>query len=159
MSQLIDHVRSMIAYNHWANGKILDAVAALPDDAFPAVSDKLAHTVGTEMYWYANWTGREFVEPKGELSLLDLRGLFERADADLHGYAAKLTEGEWARTEAWWKRWGFDAEAAVGPMLFQVVFHGIHHRAEVAVACTDHGCSPGDLDYLVYLREQVGGLP
>ena len=156
MSQLTAHARSMIAYNHWANGKILEAVAGLRDDALDAVSDKLAHTVGTQMYWYANWTGGEFAEPKGELSLADLRGLFERADANLHDYAAKLTDDEWARTAAWWKRFGFDAETAVGPMLFQVVFHGIHHRAEVAATCTEHGCSPGDLDFLVYLQETAG---
>ncbi|MBI5288365.1 MAG: DinB family protein [Chloroflexi bacterium] len=158
MSAITDHARSMLAYNHWANGKILDAASGLSSQAFAEVRETLAHAVGTEMYWHGNWTGREFAEPNVE-TLEDLRRLYEQADADLAEYGARLTDEEWARSEAWWKRWGFDGQLPVGPTLFQVIFHGIHHRAEVAVALTQHGRSPGDLDYLVYLREQAAGLP
>jgi len=157
MSAITDHARSMLAYNHWANMKVLDAAAGLAPEAFAEVRGTLAHALGTEIYWRGNWAGRESVEPTAE-TLDDLRRLYEQADADLLEYGDRLTDEEWARSEAWWKRFGFDAEAPVGPTLFQVIFHGIHHRAEVSVTLTEHGCSPGDLDYLVYLREQTAGL-
>jgi uncharacterized damage-inducible protein DinB len=159
MSALTDHARSMLAYNHWANMKILDAAAGLSPEAFAEVRGTLAHAAGTELYWQANWTGGDFTEPKGDLTLEDLRRIYERADAGLQAFGERLTDEEWARSEAWWKRWGYDAELPVGPTIFQVVFHGIHHRSELAVALTRHDCSPGDLDYLAYLRDKTVGLP
>ena len=70
--------------------------------------------------------------------------------------AQRLDDDEWARAEAWWKQWGEDDVATVGMTLFQVIYHGIQHRAEVAVTLTDLGYSPGDLDYLNFLQETGG---
>jgi uncharacterized damage-inducible protein DinB len=153
MSDLTDHARSMVAHNTWANNKILDAAAGLSPEAFAAVGPKLAHTVATQIYWHANWTGGEFTEPAPDTPLDALRVLFASSNAALQSFADALTDAEWNRSEAWWKRWGYDAKSTVGKMLFQVVYHGIQHRAEVAVVLTDHGCSPGDLDYLAFLPE------
>jgi uncharacterized damage-inducible protein DinB len=155
VSDLIDHARSILAYNHWANGKVLDAASGLSADAYRQVRDTMAHFVGTQMYWYANWHATEAEEPSGDISFDAMRALFDKSDAALADYASKLTDDEWNRSEAWWKRWGIDAEAPVGPMIFQVIYHGIQHRAEVAMTLTQHGCSPGDLDYLVFLQESA----
>ncbi len=155
MSDITDHARSMLAYNSWANEKILTAAAGLSADACTKVGSIFSHAVGTQLHWHANWTGAEFVEPAGELSLPEIRQLFERSNADLQTFGQALTDEEWNRTEAWWKRFGFDTEAPLGVTLFQVIYHGIQHRAEVAVVLTEHGCSPGDLDYLVFLRERA----
>ena len=145
----------MIAYNRWANLRILAAAAGLSADDFRQVSGTLAHAVGTQRYWRANWRGEEAGEPEGDLSHSDMQKLFEESDADLVAYAASLSDEEWARSEAWWKRWGFDTKAPVGMTLFQVIYHGIQHRAEVAQVLTNLDASPGDLDYLVFLQESA----
>lgn len=54
MSAVVEHARSMLAYNRWANGKILEAAAGLSAGAFTSISETLAHTVGTQLYWAAN---------------------------------------------------------------------------------------------------------
>ncbi len=146
----------MIAYNHWANGRILTAASKLSPDDFAKISKTLVHTVGTQLYWRGNWRGEEVGEPEGEFSIGDVVGLYEKSDADLEAYVAGLTDEEWERTEAWWKRWGYEETAPVGQTLFQVIYHGIQHRAEVAVILSDHDASPGEMDYLVYLQESAG---
>lgn len=156
MSDLTAHARSMLAYNRWANEKVLRATTGLSSHEFAKVGDILGHTVATQLYWLANWSGDDFVEPAEGLSLRELEPLFERTNAYLEAFGDKLTDDEWNRAEAWWQRFGVDTRAPLGMTLFQVIYHGIQHRAEVAVILTDHGCSPGDLDYLVFLRETGG---
>jgi uncharacterized damage-inducible protein DinB len=143
----------MLAYNEWANGKILHAARAISPGAFDKVRETLTHTVGTQLYWHANWTGREDTELGRGLSLEQIELQFQRSHTALRAFGRRLTEDEWNRTAAWWQRFGFDAQAPLGATLFQVIYHGIQHRAEVAVVLTEEGCSPGDLDYLVFLRE------
>lgn len=146
----------MIAYNHWANGRILTAAAKLPPAGFAKISKTLVHTVGTQLYWRGNWRGAEVGEPEGDFSLGDIVALYDASDDDLQAYADALTDEEWARSEAWWKRWGYEETAPVGQTLFQVIYHGIQHRAEIAVTLTEHDASPGDLDYLQFLQESAG---
>ena len=39
-------------------------------------------------------------------------------------------------------------------MIVQCLQHAIHHRGEIASLLTADGASPGDLDYLFYLRDR-----
>jgi len=41
---------------------------------------------------------------------------------------------------------------ALWPMMSHVANHGTQHRSEVALALTQLGLSPGDLDLIVYLN-------
>lgn len=156
MSEIVEHARSMLAYNQWANERILAAAARLSADDFASLSGKLAHTAETQEFWLANWQGREFDGYSGTYTYDDIVGIIGASDRSLAAYAAGLTDDEWQRSDAWWKRWGYEARAPVGQTLFQVIYHGIQHRAEAAVILTDHGASPGDLDYLQFLQASAG---
>jgi uncharacterized damage-inducible protein DinB len=152
MTSLSDHARSMISYNRWANERIFRAAAGLPPEGFAAIRDTLNHTLATQQYWFANWTARDFQEQSYE-SLETLRSEYEAIHADLHLFGQRLDDDEWHRSEAWWKKWGYDDVLPVGDTVFQVVYHGIQHRAEIAQVLTQYDCSPGDLDYLNFLQE------
>jgi uncharacterized damage-inducible protein DinB len=152
MSALIEHARAMLAYNRWANERIFRAAAGLPPEGVDAIKPTLNHALATQQYWYANWIGRDF-EEKAYDSLDVLRSEYEAMHADLHLFAQRLDDDEWDRKEAWWKKWGYDNTASVGQTIFQAVYHGIQHRAEIAEVLTEHNCSPGDLDFLQFLEE------
>jgi uncharacterized damage-inducible protein DinB len=154
MSAVAAHARAMIAYNEWANDRIFAAANQLDAAQFARVSATLAHMLGTQRWWLANWTaggGDDYAEPAMRTHA-ELRDAYAASHAALRDFAAQIDDDGWQRAEAWWKRWGVDATAPLGDTLFQVVQHGIHHRGEVSVALTGMGSSPGDLDYLVYLR-------
>lgn len=155
MSALTDHARSMISYNRWANERIFHAAREMTPEQFSSIADTLAHVLGTQLWWHSNWTGAEWAEPAQRLHA-DLKSEFEASHAQLHAFGERLDDDGWARTEAWWKQWGYDQVAPVGQTLFQVIYHGIQHRSEVAVTLTGLGFSPGDLDYLSFLQETGG---
>jgi uncharacterized damage-inducible protein DinB len=152
VSTLTDHARSMISYNRWANERIFRAARALPAEQFAGIADTLAHVLGTQLWWYSNWAGESWAEPQPR-AYDELKSEFEASHAQLHAYGERLDDDEWGRVEAWWKQWDHDEVAPVGSTLFQVIYHGIQHRSEVAVTLTERGASPGDLDYLNFLQE------
>src|SRR5690606_41708356 len=55
----------LLAYHDWANGRFLDAAAALPEAAwtrdlgssFPSVQATMAHAIGAEWVWLRRWQG------------------------------------------------------------------------------------------------------
>jgi uncharacterized damage-inducible protein DinB len=146
---LADHARQLVAYNEWANNKILDAARALTSEQYGEVSDGLSHLLGTQRYWYRNWTGREYddlLPPTYD----NMRAAYDASHTELRDYFAQLTDEGWHRAEQWWKRWGVEHTLAVGETLFQVVNHSTQHRSEIAVITSKHGASPGDLDYLMF---------
>jgi uncharacterized damage-inducible protein DinB len=146
---LADHARQLVAYNEWANGRLLDTARALTPEQFATVADGFGHFLGTQEFWYANWTGADFEEI--ERHTLDaLAPAFEASHAQLREYFAALTDDGWHRAEQWWKRWGYEHRLPLGETLFQVVNHSTQHRSEIAVVTSQYGASPGDLDYLVF---------
>jgi uncharacterized damage-inducible protein DinB len=151
---LADHSRQLVAYNEWANNRLLDAVAQLAERRDSPVADAYAHvTLGhllmTQRYWYANWTGASF-EEQLPARLADLQSAFDASHAELRAYFDDLTDEGWHRTEQWWRRWGYEHTLPVGETLFQVINHSTQHRSEVALFISERGVSPGELDYLMF---------
>ncbi len=162
MTTLSDQARLMIAYNEWADLRIIDAAEGLTAEQFDGLRATFAHMLGTQVWWYALWTAGanagegagEFIQPDIP-AVAELRPSFERGHANLRAYTDDLTDEGWHREEPWWKQWGYDQTMAMGETLFQVVEHGVQHRSEIAVVLTSYERSPGDLDYLNF--RQSGG--
>src|SRR5690606_30106961 len=60
---MLPDLRRLLAYHDWANGRFLDAAAALPETAwtrdlgssFPSVQATMAHAIGAERVWLRRW--------------------------------------------------------------------------------------------------------
>lgn len=155
MSTFADHARSMMDYTAWANERVLAAASGLDPHDFDRISGTLAHLLGTQLFWHANWTNGDFADPVLQ-SAHDALGKFTRSHEQLRDFAAAMDASSWDRAEAWWKKWGYEVTAPLGVTLTQVFMHGIQHRAEVSLVLTELGHSPGDQDYLAYLQERLG---
>lgn len=149
-------------YNGWANTQIIAAAATLPPEALqePVASGHgtlfatLLHLLDTEYGW------RLLVAAGAETPVLttddipDLPALTARLqveDAAMRAYLAGLSAEDLAGaaehlidgTPRSWVRW---------QVLVHMVNHGTHHRGELAAALTALGASPGELDFLTFLR-------
>jgi uncharacterized damage-inducible protein DinB len=62
----VDTLRELLAYNTWANRRVLDAVARLDADgltrvlggSYPSVQATLTHILWAEWLWLERWQGR-----------------------------------------------------------------------------------------------------
>jgi uncharacterized damage-inducible protein DinB len=150
MTTLVDHARSMIACTIWADDRILAAADGISDEQFGQLRAQFEHMLGTQRYWYANWTAGVPEQPSLN-ALSDAREAYGASHAALRAYAASLTDKEWHRAEQWWLQWGVDTRMAVGESITQVFYHAVQHRSEIAVLLSLWGHSPGDMDYLTFL--------
>ena len=64
---LADHARQLVAYGEWANNQLLAAAARLDQEQYATVRDAFAHLLGTQQYWYANWTGGALRSGSGDV--------------------------------------------------------------------------------------------
>jgi uncharacterized damage-inducible protein DinB len=152
-------VRRLVAYNRWANERILDTAAELEapqlqhqlHPSMPALLPTLTHLLGTQMFWLRLWLGEAFEQPSTPPDLGALRAAFDANHDRLASFASTLTDEALAGRRKWWQQWGVDSELDLSGTMLQVMHHSTQHRAEAAVILTALGHSPGDLDLLDYL--------
>jgi uncharacterized damage-inducible protein DinB len=162
----VEHTRSLIAYNEWANQKILEAAGSLSEDEFgravsgshSSVRMTLLHIVRVQDWWLSVINGKPEASspPEGyeRMSLEEVRRWFTRSHDDLKAYAESLAPerldaevsafhpGE--NKEYRWPSW---------QLASHLVNHGSHHRAEAGLMLASLGHSPGDLDFMYFLGQ------
>ena len=159
-------VNLLFAYNTWANHRILVAAdglsaaeyeAVVPGLSHGSIRATLVHALAAEIVWRRRCV--EGVLPTTLLRAADvptfaaLRERWTAEDAALREGVARLTDEALAAPLAYRTTRGMPMEDVLWQILAHVVNHGTQHRAEAAVALTAFGCSPGDVDLIVYLRQ------
>jgi uncharacterized damage-inducible protein DinB len=157
-------------YNYWANERILNASAALTDEQYAAsvpglsygsARATLVHALAAERIWRQRCL--EGVSPTTLLSEADcptfaaLRALWAEEEAAMRDGLARLTDEALAGRLAYRTTGGTPMEETLWRLLVHLVNHGTQHRAEAAVALTAFGHSPGDVDLIIFLRQNSNG--
>ena len=83
-----------------------------------------------------------------------LRARWAAAEAALQAALATLTDEALVETLDYRTTRGTPMRDTRWKLLVHAVNHGTQHRAEAAVALTALGRSPGDVDYIIYLRQK-----
>lgn len=158
------HARELVAYNAWANRRVIGAMAAVDDAALsaPAAASKggiletMAHVVAAQTIWLSRWKGEPNVPPDGS-SREAVAAAVESSQAALEAFAETLDEGAWDRIVEYRDSAGSPHRVTLGRLLTHLVNHGTLHRGEAGFQLGLLGASPGDLDYVFFAFEREDG--
>jgi uncharacterized damage-inducible protein DinB len=163
----VEHARSLVAYNEWANQKVLEAAAGLSEQdlgrevsgSHGSVRMTILHIVRVQDWWLSVLNGmpEASAPPEGyeRMPFEEVRRWFTRSHGDLKTYAAGLTEERLeADVSAFRPGEGKAYRWPSWQLVSHLVNHGSQHRAEAGIMLASLGHSPGDLDMLFFVGER-----
>lgn len=160
-------IQSLFAYASWATGRVLEQAGAVSPQHYVAdapvphgsLHGTLVHMLAAQWIWRSRC--QQGISPTalpGVADIPDLPSLLPRwqiEDEEMRAYVAGLTDDDLTGVIHYTTTRGVPSEQALWQILTHVLNHGTQHRSEAAMLLTSYGQSPGDLDYIIYLRRQA----
>jgi uncharacterized damage-inducible protein DinB len=157
-------IQLLYRYNRWANKRILDAAENLTGEQFLAPASyshgglrgTLTHTLFAEWIWRKRWQGEsptQRIKPEEFPTLASLRARWLEEEKALDAFVASLTDEKLNAPFQFKNTRGEDMENILWQAMAHLVNHGTQHRSEAAAMLTEFNHSPGDIDFIVFLRE------
>ncbi|MCB0131270.1 MAG: DinB family protein [Caldilineaceae bacterium] len=161
-----DEIQTLIDYNYWANGQILNAASQLSTHALNAsnslvwgsIRGTLVHALAAEWIWLQRCIGQSPNALLDEMDFPDLAALrvrWDREEAAMRAFVTECTEAQLSSPLHYQTTSGKEMSQPLWQILAHVVNHGTQHRAEVAHVLTELGASPGDVDLIIFLRDRT----
>ena len=155
---------TLFEYNSWARDKILTSAANLSYEQLSAEGSQsygsiigcLSHIFNAEAMWLKRCqdgvspAAVRFPEPPESLD--ELMAAWQAEQPKFMAYLQTLDNEQLDRPVVYKGFSGREFENTLWHILMQLVNHGVAHRAELVGKLTELGHSPGDLDFLIYLR-------
>ncbi len=146
-------ILTLYRYNDWATARVLHQAARVSPEQYTApaptpqgsLRGTLVHTLAAEAAWLSEADLPTFA---------DLRQRWQAEAQALWGFIDSLSDADLQRVMPYKTTKGVPIQNVLWHMLVHVANHGTQHRSEAAMLLTGHGYSPGDLDFIVFLREQ-----
>ncbi|MCB0129334.1 MAG: DinB family protein [Caldilineaceae bacterium] len=161
-------ILTLFEYNGWANRRIMDAARRVRTEQFVAATTNsygslrgtLVHLVEAEMAWRTlcqngTMSGFHDLVEDDFPTPVALEQLWQEEQPRLRAYLAGLTDADLNGSIHYTTDEGDEQARVLWHCLVHVVNHGTQHRSEAAVLLTDYGCSPGELDFTVFLNEHL----
>lgn len=157
-------IKTLYHYNYWANGRILEATsqASMSDFLTPAplshgsLRGTLAHILGAEWLWRLRFQQgiSPASMPKMEEfpTLASIRLRWQGEEQAVRDFLGALDDAGLDRVVAYTNTRGQAYQTPLWQILLHVVNHGTQFRSEAAVFLTQKSHSPGDLDFIAFLR-------
>ncbi len=150
--QTVEQLRSLFAFNDWANRR---AVVAVRESGSPRALRVLAHIVTTEIEYFERLYGKD---SKGfdfwpDLSVGECGDLARDSAAKYERLLRKFDEegldlvARYRTSEGVWR------ENTFREILTHVLFHSATHRGNLLTTLRDEGHEPPVIDHIIYLRE------
>ena len=161
----IDEVRTLFDYNYWANDRILSAAKKVSADQFTApaafpygsLRGTLMHVLDAERTWRMRCQHIADIPDLVEADYPTLDALLQfwrKDEAAMHAYLGSLTANDLATSITYSIGEGKTRSRILWHAMVHVMNHGTQHRSEAAAILTSFDCSPGDIDFTVYLLDE-----
>ncbi len=160
-------ILSLYDYNYWANHCLLDKSAELDSElwsapaevSFGSLRDTLTHVLFTEWMWrqrIQEGTSPAGFPQEGAFPTVEAMRLFwQPEERKFRQFLSGLSPADTDKTIHYKNTKGVDYANPLWQILLHVVNHGTQFRSEAAVVLTQYGRSPGDLDYIFFLRQNL----
>jgi uncharacterized damage-inducible protein DinB len=118
----------------------------------------LLHILSSEWVWRARFqeqiSPRAFLAEQDFPTLAAIQARWQTEEQMMRTYLASLSDEQLNQPIDYASISGKPYTTVLWQILAHTVNHGTQHRAQCAVILTDLGASPGDIDMILYLREQ-----
>src|SRR4030095_10726352 len=153
----LDSVRTLLAYNHWANRRLLQAVGELsPEEldrdlrgSFQSIKETLRHLLWGERSWLRFWRDDDFGPKLSPADFRDLPSIVETWGAlekEQNRYVRGLTE-ETLRAP----RSVDDDPYVLEELIQHCMNHSTHHRGQVVLMLRQLGRTPPGTGFRQFL--------
>ena len=150
-------ILTLLEYNAWANGRALEASAALSPEqfvrdlgnSFPSVRDTLVHILGAEWIWLRRWQGESpgTILPPAEFPTVpSLKDRYAIVDRERRAFVEALPEARLAQPFSYRDLAGKTHSLLLAHSLQHVVNHGSYHRGQVTTLLRQLGAKPVSTD-------------
>lgn len=167
---LKEYLLTLVDYNYWSNGLILKYADRLKNEQYLeriAYSQKSIHEILVHVL-FAEWVWRERlmgISPgkdeifaryqPDEFTILDqLLDKWFDEEMKMRDFVEKFPEEKLADTFTYETTKGEKLENVFMDVYIHLVFHGMQHRAEAATILHNFNHSPGDIDFIRYIRQR-----
>jgi len=161
----LEEIKDLYAFDRWASKRVLDAVAALDDEAregdvissFPSIRKTLLHMLAADWIWLRRWKGEApTAMPEGwpEMRFDALRIAWAELEAERTEFVGGLTAEDLDRPLTYRDMKGDTYTQPQWQLLRHVVNHGSYHRGQVATLLRQVGAKPTSIDMALYHREK-----
>jgi len=160
----MDEIRTLFAYNRWANEQFLDALAKLTDEelkrdlknSFPSGLATLVHILSAEWVWMERWLGRSPTGvPEADSTLGSVAAVRARWDAlwaQQKAYLDRLPDADLARPLTYRSLAGHEYTQPMGELLRHVVNHSTYHRGQLTTMLRQLGHGAPSTDLVAWYR-------
>ena len=145
-------VERLLAYEAWANQRILGAVRLLPPAAGERACTLFAHVANGLKVWYQRVTGVEVTAAPWDALTLD-QCAQELLDQVERWGALLRDEPDLGRVISYKTMDGVPHETPLGDILQHLSFHSHYHRGQVNAAIRAAGGTPVNVDFIQFQRE------
>lgn len=161
-----EDLRTLFAYDAWANRRMLEACGALSAEqftrdlgsSFRSVRDTLAHIMGAQWIWLERFRGRSPAAlPGGEqfADLASLRARWAQFESELLSYINGLSAADLERSFDYRDLKGNSHSNVLWQTLQHLANHGTYHRGQVTTMFRQLGAKPIGTDMIGFYRERT----
>ncbi len=156
-------ITTLYEYDCWANRRIFDGAQQLSEEQYraPSAFGSLHHACRiwpASRFCGARWPRMERsanCRPRAGLASLDeVRALWQEEEKRCRAFLEGLTEADLAAELELTSPRGDTNSYARWEMLNHMLLHSMQHRTEAAAILTEHDRSPGNLDFIFFIRER-----
>ncbi len=160
----ISEITSLFSYNSWANHRILDLVASIPEDSYTkdlksshgGIHGTLVHTLGAHETWLSRLQGistTTFLSPQDVPKYADLRRRWEAAEENERRFLGSLTsDADLQRMLSYKDLKGNPYTQPLIEPIQQLLNHSTYHRGQVVTMLRQLGIKPVNTDMITWFR-------